>query len=94
MSLLRRSRGALLRLVRHRRLAMLVGLAMMAPAAYIQFSGRFDAWWLDGLSLVVGATGLALFWTGLTGVSPDWVDDEAGQLRSLESREVEVPVDC
>ena len=50
---------------------------MAAPAAYVQFSGRFNAWWIDGLSLVVGATGLALFWTGLTGVSPDWVDDES-----------------
>ena len=35
-----------------------------------------DAWWVDGLSLIVGATGLALFWTGLTGASPDWVDDD------------------
>jgi hypothetical protein len=76
MSLLRRSRGALLRLVRQRRLAILLGLAMIGPSAYIQFSGRFDLWWLQGVSLVVGATGLALFWTGLTGVSPDWVDDE------------------
>ena len=31
---------------------------------------------LAGVSaLVVGATGLALFWTGLTGPSPDWIDD-------------------
>jgi hypothetical protein len=75
MSLLRRSRGALLRFVRHRPRAMLLGSAMAAPAAYVQFSGRFNAWWIEGLSLVVGATGLALFWTGLTGVSPDWVDD-------------------
>jgi hypothetical protein len=51
---------------------MLLGLAMIAPSAYVQFSDRFDAWWLEGLSLVVGATGLAVFWTGLAGVSPDW----------------------
>ena len=56
---------------------MLLGLALAAPAAWVEFSGRFDAWWVDGLSLVVGATGIALFWTGLTGVSPDWVDDGA-----------------
>ena len=31
---------------------------------------------MDGLSLVVGATGLALLWTGLTGASPDWIDDD------------------
>jgi ABC-type transport system involved in cytochrome c biogenesis permease component len=77
MSLLRRSRGALLRVVRQRRLAMILGLVMILPSAYIQFGRRFDAWWLEGLSLVVGATGLALFWTGLTGVSPDWVDRES-----------------
>jgi hypothetical protein len=75
MSILRRSRGALLRFIRNRPLAMLLGLAMAAPSAYIQFSGRSNAWWLEGLSLVVGATGLALLWTGLTGPSPDWVDD-------------------
>jgi hypothetical protein len=72
MSVLRRSRGALLRLVRRRRLSMLLGLILILPAAYIQFASRFDVWWLEGLSLVAGATGIALFWTGLTGVSPDW----------------------
>jgi hypothetical protein len=75
MSVLRRSRGALLRLVRRRRLAMILGLAMIAPSACVQLSDRFDTWWLEGLSLVVGATGIALFWTGLTGVSPDWVEN-------------------
>jgi hypothetical protein len=53
---------------------MIVGLVLIVPSAYVQFSARFDAWWLEGLSLVVGATGLALFWTGLTGPSPDWMD--------------------
>jgi hypothetical protein len=76
MSLLRRSRGALLRLARHRPLAIVLGLALIVPSAYIQFGGRLDAWWLEGLSLVAGATGIALFWTGLTGVSPDWTDNE------------------
>ena len=56
---------------------MVLGLAMIVPSAYIQFGSRFDAWWLEGLSLVAGATGIALFWTGLTGVSPDWMDSES-----------------
>lgn len=64
----------LLRFVRRRRLAALVGLALAIPAAWIEFSGRVDAWWIDGVALVVGATGLALLWTGITGVSPDWVE--------------------
>jgi len=73
---LRRVRGMLLRLVRRRALAIAVGLALVIPAAWIELSGRFDAWWMEGLALVVGATGLAILWTGLTGVAPDWVDDE------------------
>ena len=54
-----------------------VGLALALPAAWVEFSGRYDAWWVEGLALVVGATGLALLWTGLTGCSPDWIDDES-----------------
>jgi len=71
---LRRARGALLRLVRRRTLALLIGCALTAPAVWIEFFSRYDAWWVEGLALVVGATGLALLWTGLTGVAPDWID--------------------
>ena len=73
---LRRARGILLRLVRRRSLAVVVGLALVIPAAWIEFSGRFDAWWVNGLALVAGATGLAVLWTGLTGPSPDWIETE------------------
>jgi len=71
-----RARGALLRFVRRRPLAIAVGAMLVAPSAWVEFSGGSDVWWLDGLALVVGATGLALMWTGLTGVAPDWVDDD------------------
>ena len=64
----------LLRFVRRRRLAALVGLVLAVPAAWIEFSGRADAWWIEGLALMTGATGLALLWAGLTGSSPDWID--------------------
>ncbi|HZR25255.1 MAG TPA: hypothetical protein VFA59_16790 [Vicinamibacterales bacterium] len=73
---LRRARGFLLRLVRRRALAAIVGLALVVPAAWIEFGDRATAWWMDGLALVVGATGLALLWTGITGTSPDWVEDD------------------
>ena len=53
---------------------MAIGLTLAAPSAWLEFSGRYDAWWVTGLALICGATGLALFWTGLTGASPDWVD--------------------
>jgi hypothetical protein len=72
---LARARGFMLRLVRRRRLAMAIGFALMAPSAWVEFSGRYP-WWAEGLALVVGATGIAIFWTGLTGGSPDWVEDE------------------
>jgi len=70
----RRLRGSILRLVRRRVLAIAVGLALAVPAAWVEFSGRYGAWWIDGLALVAGATGLTIFWTGLTGASPDWID--------------------
>jgi hypothetical protein len=75
--MLRQLRGAVLRLVRRRAVAITVGLALAVPAAWIEFaerSPRWDAWWVDGLALVVGATGLAILWTGVTGVAPDWID--------------------
>ena len=71
---LRRARGALLRLVRRRRVAVAAGAILVLLAAWLHLSGRFDAWWVEGLSLVTGATGAAILWTGLTGVPPDWID--------------------
>ena len=73
---LRRLRGALLRLVRSRALSAALGFALAAPAAWVQFSGRSGVWWVEGLSLVAGASGLALIWTGMVGLGPDWIDDE------------------
>jgi hypothetical protein len=73
---LRRLRGAVLRLVRRRALAITVGLALAIPAAWVQLYGNYRSWWIEGLSLVVGATGIAIAWTGLTGPTPDWVEDD------------------
>lgn len=70
----RRARGAILRLVRRRPLAVTVGAALVAPAVWLEFSGRSGAWWLEGLGLIAGATGVALIWSGISGVKPDWVD--------------------
>lgn len=74
--LMQRARGAMLRLARHRMRSIVLGVVLAAPAAWVQFIGRIDSWWLEGLSLILGATGVALVWTGLTGVSPDWIDQE------------------
>lgn len=71
---MRRMRGALLRLTRRRTLAIVVGLLLVIPAAWIEF-GRSDVvWWIEGLSFLAGATGLAIFWTGVTGPGPDWIE--------------------
>ena len=74
MSTMRRLRGVILRLVRRRALSITIGLLLAVPAAWVQLSGGYDEWWIEGLSLVVGATGIALAWTGLTGPSPDWLE--------------------
>jgi hypothetical protein len=73
---LRRVRGMVLRIVRRRAIAVAIGFALTLPAAWVELSGRYDAWWIEGLSLVVGATGIALLWTGLTGAAPDWIDPQ------------------
>jgi hypothetical protein len=74
MRFLARVRGRALRLARNRPLAACVGSALAAPAAWVEWSGRFDAWWVQGVALVAGASGIALLWTAITGVRPDWTE--------------------
>ena len=75
MPMTRRARGAVLRLVRRRRAATGIGLVLVAPAAWVEFSGGDFAWWMQGLALIGGAIGIALLWTGLAGLGPDWIDE-------------------
>ena len=67
-------RGAILRLVRRRALAIALGVALAAPAAWIELASPSDVWWIDGLALVLGATGIALVWTGVAGQRGDWIE--------------------
>ncbi len=71
---MRRLRGSLLRLVRRRILSMAVGLLLVALATWLRYCAVSDQWWVEGVALVVIASGVALFWTGLTGTAPDWVE--------------------
>jgi hypothetical protein len=67
-------RGLLLRFVRRRPAAIAVGALLVGSAAWLELGGYQGAWWVDGLTLVLGATGVAILWTGLAGVGPDWID--------------------
>ena len=70
-----RARGFLLRLARRRALSVGFGAALLLPALWLEFGGHRSAGWIDGVSLILGATGAALLWTGLTGARPDWIDE-------------------
>jgi hypothetical protein len=52
--------------------SIVIGLLLAVPAAWTQFRGSSDRWWVEGLSLVGVAAGIALIWTGLFGLKPDW----------------------
>lgn len=54
-------------------MSVIVGVLLLTPAVVIQMRGA-SAWWMEGLSLLLGATGVALLWTGMFGLRPDWVD--------------------
>jgi hypothetical protein len=75
--MLRRLRGVILRLARRRVLAITAGTVLLAPAIWLETSGAYPTWWADGVSLVLGATGVAFLWTGLVGPSPDYIDNES-----------------
>ncbi len=56
-------------------LAAATGVALVAPAAWIEWGGAGEAsWWMSGVALVLGATGVALLWTGIAGLPPDYID--------------------
>jgi hypothetical protein len=74
MPITRRVRGALIRLARRRAWAISIGAALALPAVIVQTRLIGVPWWLEGLSLVAGATGVALFWTGIAGTRPDWIE--------------------
>ena len=72
----RRARGVLLRLVRNRKQSTALGLALLMPSAWVEFAGGDFPWWSQGLALVGGASGIALLWTGLFGLGPDWIESD------------------
>ena len=73
MNRLKRLRGALIRIVLKRSLAILVGSILLTPAVWLLAQ---DFPWetpvTDGLGLILGATGLAFIVAGVGGRKPDW----------------------
>ena len=73
--LIRRLRGALLRLAFNRRAAFVAGLAGTGAALWLAVVDTpWESWVTDGLGLVAGATGAALILVALGGRRPDWVE--------------------
>jgi uncharacterized membrane protein len=74
---LKRARGWLLRLVLKRPVAIVLGLALVAPSAWLLMQ---DLPWetpaTDGIGLVLGATGVAFLFAGIGGRRPDWIEPE------------------
>ncbi|MCE2539789.1 MAG: hypothetical protein J4G16_05235 [Acidobacteria bacterium] len=74
-SLIRRLRGALLRLAFNRLAAFAAGFSCAAAAVWLAIvDAPWESWVSDGLGLVAGATGAALILVALGGRRPDWVE--------------------
>ena len=74
---LKRARGWLLRLVLKRPVAIVLGLVLVAPSAWLLLQ---DLPWetpvTDGFGLLIGATGVAFLLAGIGGRRPDWIEPE------------------
>ena len=81
-AMLRRARGALLRVVYSRRIGAAVGGALTAAFLALRL-GEFgwESRVSDGLGLVLGATGVAMLLAALGGRRPDWIDPSDGTHR-------------
>jgi hypothetical protein len=77
MTVGKRARGWLLRLVLKRPVAIALGLAFVTPSVWLLLQ---DLPWetpvTDGFGLVIGATGLAFLLAGIGGRRPDWIEPE------------------
>lgn len=72
---MRKLRGALLRLVLARWPAVIAGVAVAAPGVVLLAADyAWEAWYTDGLALILTASGAALLLAGLGGRRPDWID--------------------
>ena len=74
-TLVRRVRGALLRLAFQRRAAFAVGCILAGGSLWLMAGDYpWESWVSDGLGLVCGASGVALLTISLSGRRPDWIE--------------------
>ena len=74
---LKRARGWLLRLVLKRPVAIVLGLVLVAPSAWLLLQDLpWETPMTDGFGLVIGATGVAFLLAGIGGRRPDWIEPE------------------
>jgi len=74
---LKRARGWVLRLVLKRPVAIMLGLVLVAPSAWLLFQELpWETPVTDGFGLVIGATGVAFLLAGIGGRRPDWIEPE------------------
>jgi hypothetical protein len=77
MTVGKRARGWLLRVVLKRPVAIALGLAFVTPSVWLLLQ---DLPWetpvTDGFGLVIGATGVAFLLAGIAGRRPDWIEPE------------------
>ena len=75
MAVGKRARGWLLRLVLKRPVAIVLGLVLVAPSAWLLMQDLpWETPMTDGLGLIFGATGIAFLAAGIGGRRPDWID--------------------
>ncbi len=75
MPSLRRLRGWLLRIVFDRRTSAIIGSVLVATFALLRIVAfPWESWLTDGLNLLIGATGVALLVTAISGRRPDWIE--------------------
>lgn len=73
----RRARGLFLRLVSRRAPAAIAGVGLVAGAVTMVIADwRWESWLTDGLSLVLGGTGGAIFLFAVGPRRSDWFDPD------------------
>lgn len=73
---LKRLRGSVLRFALKRPAAIVLGLLLLTPSAWLLIQDfPWESPSTDGIGLILGATGVAFLLAGIGGRRPDWIDE-------------------